>query len=254
MALFCKRHIFSEYDSDDYKPYRVTINVKEKSDGNFVYSFSAEAQEGLNTPQTLHAVVNGNNNVTENVQPSDNIIRQNDPKVNTQSQNNSDKKDSARSEAELASSSAARGTTQAESAKSPALGKAIAQERVEESEWADMSKSQEKSAGREIDDKVLQKVTDNGTIESNKSQRSITNGAEQAEEKLSSHGGAESGDFEGQSENRAEKENRSRVQSKVGGTRKEISVDASRRPLGLNYDGSYCCRIIISKELMIWSG
>lgn len=72
----------SEFDSDDYKPYRVTINVKEKSDGNFVYSFSAESQEGSSTPQTLHAVVNGDNEVTANAQPSNPIIRQKDGVVN----------------------------------------------------------------------------------------------------------------------------------------------------------------------------
>ncbi len=50
---------FSEYDSEDFEPYRVSINVKEKSQGNFVYSFSAEKNNETNTPQTLHAVVKG---------------------------------------------------------------------------------------------------------------------------------------------------------------------------------------------------
>ena len=76
---------FSEFDGEEYKPYRVTINVKEKSDGNYVYSFSAEAQEGSSTPQTLHAVVNGDNEVTANAQPSKNIIRQKDGVVNPES-------------------------------------------------------------------------------------------------------------------------------------------------------------------------
>ena len=85
---------FSEFDSDDYRPYRVTINVKEKSDGNFVYSFSAEAQEGSSTPQTLHAVVS-DDKVTANAQPSNPIIHQNEPVVNTESEKNVDKHDLA---------------------------------------------------------------------------------------------------------------------------------------------------------------
>ena len=36
----------------------VTINVKEKTDGNYVYSFSAEKENDV-APQTLHAVVKG---------------------------------------------------------------------------------------------------------------------------------------------------------------------------------------------------
>ena len=36
--------------------YLVTINVKEKNDGNYVYSFSAE-KENESAPQTLHAAV-----------------------------------------------------------------------------------------------------------------------------------------------------------------------------------------------------
>ena len=39
--------------------YRVTINVKEKADGNYVYSYNAERQnDGPSTRQTLHADVN----------------------------------------------------------------------------------------------------------------------------------------------------------------------------------------------------
>lgn len=44
-------------------PYRVSTNVKEKSDGYFSYSFSVEKTEGTSTPRTLHAVVSSN---TEN--------------------------------------------------------------------------------------------------------------------------------------------------------------------------------------------
>ncbi len=50
---------FAEYDSDIFEPYRVTINVKEKTDGNYVYSFSAEKNNETSTPRTLHAVVKG---------------------------------------------------------------------------------------------------------------------------------------------------------------------------------------------------
>ncbi len=79
---------FSEFDSEEYKPYQVSINVKEKDDGSFVYSFSAEEQRELSTPQTLHAVVNGDK-VTANAQPSANIIHQNKPTVKSKSKKNS---------------------------------------------------------------------------------------------------------------------------------------------------------------------
>ena len=70
---------FAEYDSDNYTPYRVTINIKEKSDGTFVYSFSAEKKERLNTPRTLHAVVNSGKS-TANVQPYNNSISRSEEK------------------------------------------------------------------------------------------------------------------------------------------------------------------------------
>ena len=38
------------------KPYTVTINVKEKADEDFVYSFNAEKESS--TRRTLHAAVN----------------------------------------------------------------------------------------------------------------------------------------------------------------------------------------------------
>ncbi len=78
---------FAEYDSDNYVPYRVTINIKEKADGTFVYSFSAENQERLNTPRTLHAVVKGDE-VTPNVQPSNISISNSDEKNNSQNAQN----------------------------------------------------------------------------------------------------------------------------------------------------------------------
>ena len=48
---------FAEYgDSEHYEPYTVTINVKEKDNGEFVYSFNAEKEPS--TRRTLHADVN----------------------------------------------------------------------------------------------------------------------------------------------------------------------------------------------------
>ena len=48
--------LFQEYGEKETTPYRVTINVKERSDGEFVYSFSAERQnERSSTRRTLHA-------------------------------------------------------------------------------------------------------------------------------------------------------------------------------------------------------
>ena len=49
---------FAEYGSNVYEPYRVSINIKEKSSGEYVYSFSAEKGES-SSQRTLHAVVNG---------------------------------------------------------------------------------------------------------------------------------------------------------------------------------------------------
>lgn len=81
---------FAEYGSDNLTPYTVSINVKEKADGNFFYSFSAEHAEkngGTSTQRTLHAVVNSNENVAANGNPFDNIISANNEHVNTQNTN-----------------------------------------------------------------------------------------------------------------------------------------------------------------------
>ncbi len=77
---------FAEYDSDDYVPYRVTINVKETSDGNFVYSFSAEKNNETNTPRTLHAAVKGAES-SPNVPLATNSIPETAPDVNTKNNN-----------------------------------------------------------------------------------------------------------------------------------------------------------------------
>ena len=49
---------FAEHGETKLTPYTVTINVKEKADGNFVYSFNAERTKEFSTRQTLHAAVN----------------------------------------------------------------------------------------------------------------------------------------------------------------------------------------------------
>ena len=70
--------LFQEYGEKETTPYRVTINVKERSDGEFAYSFSAERQnERMSTRRTLHAAVTPSTKGGEsNAQPSVNSIRQ----------------------------------------------------------------------------------------------------------------------------------------------------------------------------------
>ena len=77
--------LFQEYGEKETTPYRVTINVKERSDGEYVYSFSAERQnERSSTRRTLHADVNQTARGSEaNAQPSDTIIPTSDEKSNT---------------------------------------------------------------------------------------------------------------------------------------------------------------------------
>lgn len=82
--------LFQEYGEKETTPYRVTINVKERSDGEFVYSFSAERQnERLSTRRTLHADDTQSARGGEsNAQPSVDSIRQ--TAANSQ-ENSSDK-------------------------------------------------------------------------------------------------------------------------------------------------------------------
>lgn len=82
--------LFQEYGEKETTPYRVTINVKERSDGEFVYSFSAERQnERLSTRRTLHADDTQSARGGEsNAQPSVDSIRQS----NANSQENSSDK------------------------------------------------------------------------------------------------------------------------------------------------------------------
>lgn len=81
---------FSEYGSEKYEPYRVSINVKEKPDGNFVYSFSAEKQKEHSTHQTLHADVNNGDNSAANAKLFKDIISKEDTSVNTSISDNSE--------------------------------------------------------------------------------------------------------------------------------------------------------------------
>lgn len=89
---------FAEYDSDDYAPYRVSINIKERADGSFVYSFSAE-KEKLDTPQTLHAAVNDGKKSNANVQLNNPTISQDNSAVNTQYMQDSEKNNTETSSA-----------------------------------------------------------------------------------------------------------------------------------------------------------
>ena len=63
----------------------MTINVKERSDGEYVYSFSAERQnERPSTRRTLHTDVTPSaESGKSNAQPSDTIIPTSDEKSNT---------------------------------------------------------------------------------------------------------------------------------------------------------------------------
>ena len=58
--------LYLEYEGGETEPYRVTVNVKEKDDGTFVYSVSAERETGTKkeqtAPQTLHAAIRSSEN------------------------------------------------------------------------------------------------------------------------------------------------------------------------------------------------
>lgn len=79
---------FAEQGSDELVPFRVTINVKERPDGYFVYSFSAEritddnlekAKE-TSTQRTLHAAVSSGMETTTNGNLFNNSIPQSEEK------------------------------------------------------------------------------------------------------------------------------------------------------------------------------
>lgn len=74
--------LFQEYGKKETTPYRVTINVKERSDGQYVYSFNAEKEkESPSTRQTLHADVTHNVSDMSNARTSDNRVSQSDAEV-----------------------------------------------------------------------------------------------------------------------------------------------------------------------------
>ena len=83
--------------------------------------------------------------------------------------------------------------------------------------------------------KVLQNSGGSGTIESTQSRRENSDGKEKQHIQDRRR---ESGVPESQSGTRKEDSRGSRVQGEVGSTKEENPVYASRRPLGLNYDGS----------------
>lgn len=75
--------LFQEYGEKETTPYRVTIDVKERSDGQFVYSFSAERQNKRSgTRRTLHAAVTHTENDVGNAQSSETTIPQPGEKSN----------------------------------------------------------------------------------------------------------------------------------------------------------------------------
>ena len=70
---------------EETAPYRVTINVKERADGSYVYSYNAERQEKEpSTRRTLHADVSQSKTGKANAQPSDISIRAAGEKVNSE--------------------------------------------------------------------------------------------------------------------------------------------------------------------------
>lgn len=72
---------FAEKGTKDFKPYTVSINVKEKDDGAFVYSFSAEKGE-FSTPGTLHAPVDSPVSGTADAKLSMDMVTQGGVNVN----------------------------------------------------------------------------------------------------------------------------------------------------------------------------
>ena len=84
--------LFEEYEGGELTPYRVSINVKQRDDGNWVYSFSAENQNKRpSTRQTLHADVNQTASNSEvNAQPSTDMVTQSDTAVKENDFTNSD--------------------------------------------------------------------------------------------------------------------------------------------------------------------
>ena len=78
---------FSEYGSEETIPFTVTINVKEKANGDYVYSFNAEKESS--TRRTLHADVNTRKGANGELFLDDSIT-QPDGSVNTSSENSAE--------------------------------------------------------------------------------------------------------------------------------------------------------------------
>ena len=93
---------FAEYGTKDYEPYMVTINVKERTDGSFVYSFNAEKEKRLTAPGTLHAPVNNGTNAKANSKPYNENVSQPNDKVNYSRRDSSEglTKEEARAQAQ----------------------------------------------------------------------------------------------------------------------------------------------------------
>ncbi len=70
--------LVSEFEGGAETPYRATINIKEKEDGNFVYSFSVKQQEVL-TPDSIDTAMRADENASANVRTSENSITQDTP-------------------------------------------------------------------------------------------------------------------------------------------------------------------------------
>ena len=79
---------FAEFGKEELTPYTVTINIKEKDDGTYVYSFNAEKTKEFSTRQTLHAGVNTRKGA--NGELFIDSISQNSEKINTFDKKTSD--------------------------------------------------------------------------------------------------------------------------------------------------------------------
>lgn len=93
---------FAEYGTKDYESYMVTINVKERTDGSFVYSFNAEKEKRLTALGTLHAPVNNGTNAKANSKPYNENVSQPNDKVNYSRRDSSEglTKEEARAQAQ----------------------------------------------------------------------------------------------------------------------------------------------------------
>ena len=103
--------LFQEYGEKETTPFRVTINVKERGDGSFVYSFSAEKQkERPSIRRTLHADDTNSEGIRiGNAQPSAHSIRSSSE--NSQEENSGGTKYSKRDSAGRELTEAQRGVT-----------------------------------------------------------------------------------------------------------------------------------------------